>query len=72
METTGNKYASGQGVETNPTLKYHLNNLHRRLVNQETDTSDLTRRIENIEKFLGVSFSVPRGPSDIDDLRFTE
>jgi hypothetical protein len=65
----GLNQAAGQ-IST-PTVARHLNNLHRRLGEHAEDIRDLSRRIEQIERFIGVNFSTPRDPCDVVPLDFS-
>lgn len=67
-----NSRAAGENVsKITPTVAHHLNEHHRKIVIQECNLQDLLRRAQQIEKFLGVDFTMPHPPLDVTPLDFT-
>lgn len=61
---------SGQAMA--PSISDHMNGLNRRTLEQQNSMSDILRRIEAIERYLGVSFSQPQNPCDVAPLSFPQ
>ena len=55
----------------NPSVVLHLNQLNKEVVKLHDDVAIIENRIVQIEKFLGVDFSVDKPEKNIEGLVFT-